>query len=190
MAINYRQTDTNATCADGQYCLPVSTGTVDILKLASDGGTAGVTEATGSHFANASDQRDILFEIVPAAGTTWAAGNWTVRLNVTTANMNLTWDTVYICRVNSSCVSQATIASATGLAISCGTTGVKSTTVSGAVQTPGAGDKIVVLLEFDNGSMTTQTFGITPNQLIDSPFTAASVGYFPPFPQPVYIARS
>lgn len=103
---------------------------------------------------------------------TWSAGTWTVRLNVTTANMNLTWTDVYICRTSSGCFNSATIGSATGLAKSLGSTGVLSQAVTGAAQTPSAGDKVMIAFVFSNAAMSTQTFNYTPNQLIDSPFVS------------------
>lgn len=173
MAINYTETDTAAVCTINTYCATGSFGGTALLKQASDGGTAGTTEILPSVVASATDHVKLLFEIVPTS-TSWDAGTWTVRFNVTTQNMNVSWSSVYICRVNSSCTNQATIGSSTGLGISLGSPGVKSTTVTGSSQSPSAGDKVLVLCLFDNSAMTNQTVGITPDQNIDSPFNPAA----------------
>ena len=53
-----------------------------------------------------------------------------------------------------------------------GTTGVKSGNITGAAQTPSAGDYVNVVFVFSNGaSMSTATFSFTSDQLINSPFT-------------------
>ena len=107
-----------------------------------------------------------------AAGVVWDAGTWTINLEVSTANMNLTITEAHLCRVDSSCVNQETIGSNTGLSVSLGTTGVTSFTVAGAAVTPGAGDKVVIVLVGDNGSMNQALAVFTATQNIDSPFTA------------------
>ena len=84
--------------------------------------------------------------------------------------MNITLTAVYICRVNSSNVSQATIGSSTGLTTVMNGA-VYSGNVTGTAQTPSAGDYVNIVFVFTNGAMSTQTFNITANQLIDTPFT-------------------
>jgi hypothetical protein len=83
--------------------------------------------------------------------------------------MNLTLSSVFICRVNSADVNQATIGSATGLGISLGTTGVKTVNVTGTAQTPNVGDYINIVMVYTNGAMTSQSFQFQPTQLIDTP---------------------
>lgn len=50
------------------------------------------------------------------------------------------------------------------------TTGVKTITVTGASQTPGAGDSAMVVLVFNCGAAN-QSFACQFNQVIDTPFT-------------------
>jgi hypothetical protein len=185
--INYTQTDTAPSCdlSTAQFCFP-NAGSSTVRKLAVDGGTAGTTTLTEGVTGSAADELGCRWEIAPAVGVSWDAGTWTVRLNVTASNMNLTWDLVYICRVDSSCVNQATIGSTTGLAISLSTIGVKTATVSGAAQTPTAGDLVQVILGFDNGSMNAQTFDVLSDQLIDSPFNDAPQLPGDPLPMVIY----
>ena len=176
MALDFQQTDTAGDCPQGAYCgsfsgSPLSGG---LTKQCPVGGTAGTVAVATGFAGSVTDARGVHLTLPVDAAVTWDAGNWTIRLNVTTANMNLTWETAYICRVDSACANQATIGSATALAISLGTTGVKSTTISGAAQTPTAGDDVVIVLGFANSAMTAQTFQATPDQLISSPFTAAA----------------
>lgn len=185
MAINFTQTDT-FTADTNTYC---SGRTIrnNSMNDATDGGSAGSTPISTSCFASDSLVVCNKFKCVVASGLTWASGTWTWRINITTANMNLTLEEVYICRVNSSDVNQATIGSVTALAVSLGSTGVKSGTISGSAQTPSVGDYVSVVFVYSNGAMSAQTFQYTPNQNIDSPFTTAPSTNLLPFcisPQP------
>jgi hypothetical protein len=176
VAINYTQTDsTSGVCLGSSFCsLVAADGSGGMI--AADGGTPGTgttsVQKTSSQDETAGDSHS--YTIIPAAGTSWDGGTWTVRVNVTTANMNLSITAIYICRVDSGCANQATIGSATGLSISLSSTGVKSQTVTGSAQTPGVGDKVVVLIGIANGAMSTQSVVFTNDQNIDSPFTQAS----------------
>lgn len=172
MGVNYTQTDTFGSSLQS-WCSGASVFSAD-SKVAQDGATAGSASDSVNVSSSAVSELDLGFEITPASGTTWGSGTWTVRLNVTTANMNVTWVAVYICQVDSGDTNKATIGSTTGLSISLGTTGVKSTTVSGSAVTPAANDKVQIVLLFSNGAMSTSTWSQTPNQNIDSPFTASS----------------
>lgn len=111
----------------------------------------------------------------PDTGITWDAGDWTVRFNVTSSNMNLTITEIHLCQVSSACANVATLGSATGLSIALSTTGVKTQTVTqGSTATPSAGDKLLIVFVGTNGAMSSQSATITHDQNIDSPFTAAS----------------
>lgn len=176
MAVVYTQTQTNTLCsANNNYCAAGTATTTDSTqKECTEGGTAGSTEV-GRLILGTLTRNNAIFGIVPGT-VTGDSGTWTVRLNVTTANMNLSISEIYICRVNSSCVNQETIGSATGLSISLGSTGVKTQTVTGSAVTLGAGDIVTVVFKIVNGAMTDQSFNFTPDQNIDSPFTAAGGG--------------
>ena len=107
----------------------------------------------------------------------WPSGQWTIELNVTNSDADIIWTGVYICRVNSSCVSQATVGSLTGQSISLGTTGFKVMSVDGAGQTAATNDYIYVVLTFTNEGAGSQDFGFTPNGYL----------YLPPgWPEIVY----
>lgn len=174
MPIIFTQTDNTMVCAAATFCSGASLNTDrDYLRQATQGGTAGSTAVTVTVNASAADLICGWYECIVPDGSTWAAGDWVVRLNVTTAQTTVSWDATYICRVNSGCTSQATIGSLTGQAISLSPTGVKSMTVTGSAQTPGAGDKVIIVLLFDNSNSCTRNVGLTPSENIDSPFIAA-----------------
>lgn len=177
MAMTFTQTDTDPpSCAATSVC---SGRTViwEIQRECTVGGTAGSSPVSVQFTSSATNGFGVLFLCTVPSGSSWDSGTWTVRLNVTTANMNFTWTECYVCRANSSCVSQETLGSNTAVGQSLGTTGVKSTTVSCSAATPAAGDLLTVILIFSNAAMSTQSFSLTPNQNIDSPFTAATKLY-------------
>lgn len=174
MAIVYAQTASLASvevvmCSGGV----LMGGGQEQSSLCSKGGTPASSPVVvgGSQFDAGAGQAGVMFQIVPPAGTGWAAGTWTVRLNVTTGSAAAcTWTDTYVCRTNSSDVSQATIGSLTGQSIAINTTGVKSMNVTGSAQTPSAGDKVYIVLLFNSPSAN-QQFSVQFNQNIDSPFT-------------------
>lgn len=112
-----------------------------------------------------------IFKCTVNSGVSWNAGTWTWRLNVTSSNMFITLERVYICRVNSSDTNQATIGSATGLGLSLGSTGVLSGNITGSAQTPSAGDYVGIFFVVSNSNMNNQQISYTPDQVINSPFT-------------------
>lgn len=190
MAITYRVPSSapgsrvvaiNSVVCAGGSATAVNSGTGNEQFLVSDSSYAatGASEIIGCD-SSGSSLRCVVFEAVVASGVTWGAGTWTVHTRVATANMNLTITAIYICRINSSGVSQATIASSTGLSdTSWQSTGTKTFTVTGgAAQTPSAGDRFVVVFALSNGAMSLQSVTLTENAdgTIDvvAPFTASS----------------
>ena len=127
MALNFQQTDTNGSLTNQAYCSVGGGFTGN--KIASVGGTVGSVDVVLS-LSSSQTGLAITFDLTVGSNVSWAAGTWTVRFNITTANMNLTCTSIYICRISSGNVNQATIGSATGLSISLGTTGVKTQTRS------------------------------------------------------------
>ena len=182
MTMTFTQTDTAQVCALNNYCSSVG-GTIEAGRQASVGGTAGSVEATFTTATSQADDNEFSFECVVPAGSTWGAGDWTINVNFTTGNMNATWASCFICRVNSSCVNQATIGSATGLGLPT-SSGAQNTVISGAAQTPGAGDKVIITLGFSNAdTMVARTVGITPSLTIvaagfEAPAAAATAAYY------------
>lgn len=142
--------------------------------LCQSGGTPGALTDVGTLASSEANGRMWNFDCEVPAGTTWGGGTWTVRFNVTGANMNLTVTEIYICRTNSSCVSQGTIGSATGLSLSLSATGVITQTVTGSAVTPAANDRVTIVICGTNGAMSSQNATITGDQTIDSPFTGVA----------------
>jgi len=104
--------------------------------------------------------------------TDWAAGDWVVRLNVTSANMNMEWEGTHVCKVSASptCGSAVTVGSLTSQTISMFPTGVKTMTVSGSNITVGATDVVYIVIILRNtDTMMTQSCGVTVDQDIDTP---------------------
>jgi hypothetical protein len=178
--ISLQQTDTAAIDGAVVACSGAGAGTTTDNKQATQGGTPGVSSPTISLAGNQTNNRGIHFESAAnePGQTSWPAGNWVVRLNVTTANANITWTGTYICKVNSSGQSLATVGSLTGQSLGLGSTGVQSMTVSGSAQTANATDRIYIILIFSNSQTSFQSFNYRPNQLIDTPFPALPLFVF------------
>ena len=106
--------------------------------------------------------------------TSWPAGDWVFRFNVTTGNANVLWFTSHVCRVDSSGVSQASIGQETGSSQAL-TSGVKTVTVSGSADAGAAATDRFYLIGTvirAGGSHGNQNATITNDQLIDTPFAA------------------
>ena len=178
------QTSTAATCGTGSaYCSGVTTVTTPQGFLCQGTGSAGGAK-TVTVTASAANLYGLVLDCAIPAGYSWDAGTWTIPVNVTTANSNLTIASCFVCRVNSGCTNQSTIGSATSLGISCGSTGVKNITVTGAAQSPAATDRVVIVVTFTNSKSSSQTVGITGNQTINTPFGAVANQYDWPNPIP------
>jgi hypothetical protein len=186
VALTAVQTDTAASCTNavaGTWCSSSDESSTPIYRSAAVSGTPGTGTPQVGFASSVASNRGVFFVWDVPAGTTWTPGDWTINLNITTSNMNLTWTTLAIGRLNSACVYQAASCNIknSGIAQSLGTTGVKSTTITGVnLGSPAVGDKVFIALGFDNTAMSVQTFNFTPNQNIDSPFTAAAVFIAPP----------
>lgn len=170
MPINFTEISTNGLCTPALDSVLTSAMDASASDGGSSGGTETVTLASGPSTRNQAG----LISVAVAAGVVWGAGQWTVRLNVTTANMNMTLDTVIIVRTSSGCVGQEVIGTAASLAISLGSTGVKSVNVTGISVTPSVGDIVTVESTVSNSSMNSQSVVFTMDQNIDSPFTVAT----------------
>jgi hypothetical protein len=168
MALTITQTDTAGVAA--QSCNG-RTATGATSRAASPGGTAGSTPVATGNQNSGTHLTKIAFSWTPDAAVTWNSGTWTIRVNVTTGNTNLTIEDVCIRRLNSADADQGSIGQATAQAIS-GSAGVKSINISGAAQTPAAGDKVLITLTVSNASgQMNQQFSWTPDQDVDSPFS-------------------
>jgi hypothetical protein len=176
VAKSFQQTDTAPACATTAACSGAAIANIAEL-LCSEGGTPGESADSFGAGAGSSNQACVFWELAPDDGDSWDAGDYVVRINVTSGNSSLTWVATYVCRLNSSCVNQETIGNLTGQAIGLGSTGVKSMTVAGSAVAPAAGDKIYIVCVFDSaGAHGNNTAQLVPDQLIDTPLTAAAAG--------------
>jgi hypothetical protein len=132
---------THPSCGGGT---PTHSGT--LLQTGATSGSDSVTltaqSLAGSYYPTATGDPGL---------TTWASGNWVVKLNVTSANSAISWVATCILRINGAGTSVlATVGSLTGQNIALGSTGVQTMTISGASQSAGSGDRIEVELIFQN----------------------------------------
>lgn len=114
--------------------------------------------------------------------TSWPAGDWVVRFNVTTGNTNLDITDMVVCRVDSGGTSQATIGAASFLPFVL-SAGVKSITVAGGADAGAAATDRFYLVGgirriLGHGS---QQATITNDQLLDTPFAALAGPSIPVF---------
>lgn len=175
MALILTQTDTVAPCGTILACTSPADGlaVTPQARKAEDGGSAGSGELSVT--INKGDiQAGVMFESPAVGQTTWQSGTYTVRINITTSVADLLLTEVHVCRVNSSCVNQATVGSTTGLSISIGSTGVKTVEVTGAQQSASGTDRIYIVLIFQQTSHANGVFGFTPDQDIDTPIEEAT----------------
>lgn len=176
MSIILVQTDAVAPCGTILACTSPADGlaTTPQARKAEKDGSPGSSELIVT--INKNDiQAGVMFESPAVGRTTWQSGTWTVRLNITTSTTNLNLIEVHICRLSSGCSSLATVGSTTGLAISMGTTGVKTIEVTGAEQSAGATDRIYIVFIFHAVNHTNPTPGFTPDQNIDTPILTYKV---------------
>lgn len=187
--LDFQQTDTQADCTipgsggGNIYCTGFAGhALIRRERLASIGGTAGSGSLAYTDVGTIEQMR-YLVQVNPGSSSSiaWSSGTWTIRWNVTTANMNVTWGSVFICRVNSSCLNQQTLGSSTSVAVSLGTTGAKSTTVSvSAATSPSATDRIVIIYSLF-ASMAGQSVTCSPSEInsIDDGLAAAAADWLP-----------
>jgi len=170
----YEQVDQAAIDGSIAACSDFSVAAAEYNREVEESGTLGsgtnvITANTGSlrraiHFESETNEPN---------ETSWPAGDWTVRFNVTTGNTNVDLDGIDICRVNSSGVNQATIFDTFFLAINL-SAGVKTFTVSGNADAGAAAtDRFYIVLSiFRSAGHGSQSATITNDQQIDTPFAA------------------
>ena len=173
MGLNFQQEDgASITCGAVQACAVNALALAPFDHRALVGGTAGNVEDTGVGDIDGGQTRAAyMFEMAPVE-TDWAAGNATIRWELFTENMQLTWAAVYLCQRSSACVAKATYGSATGLGQGMGSVGIFTTTVSCSAITALTTDLLYVVLEFTGNAGMNQTCGIIPSQIIDTPIFA------------------
>ena len=169
MPITLVQTDTAANCLENQYCSANSNNSSQTSRDAISGGTAGVTAVSAQQADVVANRATIGFGSTAPNSTQWESGTWTIRLEVTTSNMNIDSWQFTVCRLNASCTNQATVIADTAGTGDFATTGVKSGSASGSAQTAAPDDVIEVLISPHNSTSMFQNWGWKPSQNIDTP---------------------
>ncbi len=171
MPITLVQTDDASDLAPFDYCggllddaAPAQAGVV--------GGTAGSSAVSITCDNGLKDVTISYLNVFSESGvpnsTAWEAGNWTLRTEITTADMDLTDLDCCVRRVNSAGVNQQTIILVADLGDAT-TTGVKSVTAAGTSADASATDRILVDYLVFNANNMGDTFAFSPSQNIDTP---------------------
>lgn len=176
MTTNFQQTDTAAGATNDQCSGNTSSSDTDSNQCAV-GGSVGSVEQTHTPDNLAADLNGIWMEVINIDDYDGASGNWTTRLNVTTANHQITLDEIHICHVDSGYTAKNTLGSLTAIGASLSSTGVQEHVVNqGSGITIAAGDLIIIIYAFDNAQAMPQAIGYTPDQITIGPGTISGVG--------------
>ena len=177
--IDFQQEDTAPSCTEAEACSLLSGTQGPINQFAIQGGTAGTTEDGSGNFPNADTtiRRTVYYDLPIPSGADGAAGNWTVRINHTTGNSNILGREVHVCRVNVSCLNQETLGSLTSQAFDT-STGIWTATVNQASSTTiSVNDRVFIVVGYENtGIHGNSSIGVTPNQIINSPWDDGVTG--------------
>lgn len=171
--IDFIQNNTSPACSVNVYCSALSVGAGTNISIdADEGGSPGSSKAFTISAAIAAPGRICVscYLGLPAEYTTIDAQTITVPFNLTTVDITGSGVLrgVYVCRVNSGCVSQELLGSTTGLSHSLVSgTGVININVDLVEADYDEGDGIMILFAFSNGSaMALSTPAFTANQTI------------------------
>lgn len=180
MGAVFAQSDTAQDCTVGVFCSGATLGVTNKGRKAVEGGSPGSTQQTITLGVPNGIQQWACwnFEIVPGADfSTWAAGTYTIQINVTSGGgPNTTLQEVHICRVNSSCSNVASLGSTTGIFQAVDTPGVYTVDVSGsAVASPAPTDKILVVVVFRDEVDSNSNVGITPDRNVTTPLQRGTI---------------
>lgn len=168
-ARSFPQTQAAATLGTIQACAASAVSTAPQARLCVEGGAAGVTPLTVS----VRNQRScVMFEGAPGQ-VGWSAGPWSIPLNITTANANVTLKACYVCRRTSGGSAVGTVGSDTGLSTVISSTGVVTIPITGALSTGSASDVFYIVIEATTPG-TNQSFAFLPNQTILTPILTAA----------------
>ena len=122
---------------------------------------------TVSQNAPATGVRGVMFQGEPGFPglLTWPESDWTIQLNVTTANADWTWTGTRVCRVSASNAPKVTVGEATRQHFNLGATGVLTMSVYGDETVVLTSDEVYIVLYFDvSGSATPSSFAFQPDQ--------------------------
>ena len=169
MTIQYQQTDTTKT--PQAACSGHAVGGTAKARECDVGVSAGSTSTTiGTGNDNRYCWNDISAEV--GGDVDWAAGTMTWRLHVTSGDSNFRLEKVYVCRLNSSEVSQEQLGVDTTMNTSMSTGTHTGTITLSAATSPSSTDKFATVFIFDNdsGGHGGASIQVRPSQLIDMPW--------------------
>jgi len=177
-ARNYTQTDTDETSCTTSVLETCASGTNNAAtnsegRIIDETGSAGSSEIGGTMSDGDSDEYNYWFLSDDVSDTSWAAGDWVIRLNVTTAD-TMSISDLTVCRVNSSCTThEERIAGGPLTPIDLNSTGTKTITISGSAATAASGDLfLVVVTTQEDQAHGNSSVKITPSLIIDTPLTS------------------
>ena len=182
MAASFQQTDSTAFVdAISTYGTGlVNANSTNALSSASIGGTAGTSaklaQVSSGGTSGASSEAAIWYRMVPPAGTSWAAGDWTVPIRVGVGSAGIQLEATHILHISSANAQTAELGT-TATTVALGTTGVKTRTITCLAGTPaGSSDAVVIVQEFDSLTpMVAVTATIIADQIIASPFRTSTI---------------
>lgn len=171
--LTLQQTDASATHGQSAACsggsLTSDTGN-DILI--SPGGTAGSSDRTIT-VAAGSTEAALFFESTAIGYTKWDAGVWKIQITLTGDNGDMFVRGIYVCRVNSSGVSQETVASSTETRSLEPAGSLLWTVVQENTITAAATDRVYIVVLIENVEAAPEEIEITPNARIYTPIKTA-----------------
>ncbi len=172
MAQSYQQMDASAS-ADSSACSGTSSHQMYNMSAGGAAGTISHSFAVSTLGAFSI----VSFNTTPGdPGTLTYAGACIMRFNVTTANTNVTWSKLWWCN---ECALSGTLATVTtGLAISFGTTGVKTASVEAVAATGFACLTLSAVCQLmiagTNAAMANATFNWLNDQIVTLPFAGGA----------------
>ena len=177
MALTFQQTDEVSACAPMAACAPAPSSPIEAplvdVSMRVDG-TPGTTEETMDIPAGSSVYKTF-FQSGQVGRADWPGGDWTVNINITTAQNNITLSGVWICRIKDDCTPDVAVGSNT-TGFDASAAGVISVPVSGTLTSGLETDRVYIVCEFTNShSMTARTVGVTPSETVASPIPETTV---------------
>ena len=128
-------------------------------------------------FGMSGSESNVVFAVLASDGigaTDWAGGTYTLRYNITNGAANCTLTEIYVCRLNSSCVSQESLGSVLSLSQSLNSTGTFTQNITGSSTTAAATDKVAFVLVGSNSNMNARTGEFTRDEVCDTPIDDAA----------------
>ena len=168
--LTFQQTDGSATHGQSVACSGATlTGDTGNDFAIAPGGTAGVTPRTIT-VAGSATEAAMFFESGAVGYTKWDAGVWRIDLTISSATGDLRLREIYVCRVNSSGVSQGTVASsAFDYELGDTSTPALFSCFQENDVTAAATDRVYIVMVIQNTDGSPQGMSYTPSNKVYSP---------------------